>query len=253
MALLNTIRCFIVDDEIQAVHNLRLALETHCPHVEVVGYAHRVRDAYEFLIRQQTDIIFLDIRLQNETGFDLLKQLNHYQGSIIFTTAFDLYGIQAIKFSATDYLLKPLDHRELTEAVGKAAEKKKERDQSAQIAMLIQSFENLPAQRQKKIALAEANEIHYVLIDDIIFCKSDNSYTTFHLTGNKKITVSKSISEYENILEPYSFIRTHQSYLINKNRIVSFRKEDGGYLLMEGNHQAIISKQRKHLLKELFS
>jgi two-component system, LytTR family, response regulator len=253
MAFLTPIRCFILDDEIQAVHNLRLALEMHCPQVEVAGYAHHVGEALDFLNKQPTDILFLDIRLQNETGFDLLKQLHHYQGSIIFTTAYDFYGIQAIKFSATDYLLKPLDHHELTEAVRKAADKKKERDQSAQIAMLIQSFENLPAQRQKKIALAEANEIHYVLIDDIIFCKSDNSYTTFYLTGNKKITVSKSISEYENILEPYGFVRTHQSYLINKNRIVSFRKEDGGYLLMEGNFQAIISKQRKHLLKDLFT
>lgn len=253
MALLNPIRCFILDDEIQAVHNLRLALKMHCPQVAVAGYAHNVGDAYDFLTRQQTDILFLDIRLQNETGFDLLKRLGHYQGSIIFTTAYDLYGIQAIKFSATDYLLKPLDHLELTEAVRKASDKKKERDQSAQIAMLIQSFENLPSQRQKKIALAEASEIHYVPIDDIIFCQSDNSYTTFHLAGNKKITVSKPISEYENILEPYGFLRTHQSYLINKNRIVSFRKEDGGYLLMEGNYQAIISKQRKHLLKELFT
>ena len=253
MAHLNPIRCFILDDEIQAVRNLRLALETHCPQVEVTGYAHNVSEAHEFLARQQTDILFLDIRLQNETGFDLLKQLNHYQGSIIFTTAYDRYGIQAIKFSATDYLLKPLDHLELTEAVRKATDKKKERDQSAQIAMLIQSFENLPSQRQKKIALAEANEIHYVLIDDIIFCKSDNSYTTFHLTGNKKITVSKPISEYENILEHYGFVRTHQSYLINKNRIVSFRREEGGYLLMEDNHQAMVSKQRKHLLKELFA
>jgi len=252
MAFMKPIRCFILDDEIQAVHNLRLALATHCPHVEVAGYAHQVSNAFDFLTSQQTDILFLDIRLQNETGFDLLKQLHHYQGSIIFTTAYDLYGIQAIKFSATDYLLKPLDHLELTDAVRKAADRKKERDRGAQIEMLIQSFENLPSQRQKKIALAEAHEIHYVLIDDIVFCKSDNSYTTFHLTNTKKITVSKPISDYETILEPYGFLRTHQSYLINKNRIVSFKKEDGGYLLMEGNYQAIISKQRKHILKEIF-
>lgn len=252
MALLNPIRCFILDDEIQAVHNLRLALQAHCPQVEVAGYAHRVQEAYEFLSSQQTDILFLDIRLQNETGFDLLKKLNGYQGCIIFTTAYDVYGIRAIKFSATDYLLKPLDHRELAQAVAKATDRKKERDQSAQIAMLIQSFENLPAQKQKKIALAEASEIHYVLIDDIIFCKSDNSYTTFHLTKNKCVTVSKPISEYEVILEPYGFVRTHQSYLVNKNRIVSFKKEDGGYLMMEGSFQAVVSKQRRHLLKELF-
>ncbi|GGN11661.1 DNA-binding response regulator [Dyadobacter beijingensis] len=251
MALINPIRCFILDDEVQAVHNLRLALETHCPEVEVAGFAHTVQEAQQFLTQLQTDILFLDIRLQNETGFDLLKRLGGYRGSIIFTTAYDHYGIQAVKFAATDYLLKPLDHRELTEAVTKAIDRKRERDQSAQIAMLIQSFENMPAQRQKKIALAEAQEIHYVEIDEVIFCKSDNSYTTFHLRGGRKITVSKPIADYEGMLEPYGFLRTHQSYLINKNRIVSFKKEDGGYLLMEGNHQALLSRQRRHLLRDL--
>nr|WP_295922157.1 LytTR family DNA-binding domain-containing protein [uncultured Dyadobacter sp.] len=252
MVILNPIRCFIVDDEINAVHNLRLALETHCPQVTVAGYAHNVQDSLDFLTGNATDILFLDIRLQDETGFDLLKRLSGFQGSIIFVTAYDLYGIQAIKFSATDYLLKPLDHRELTAAVQKASDRKKERDQSAQISMLIQSFDNLKTQRQQRIALPEASEIRYVLIDDIILCKSDNSYTTFFMHGMGQITVSKAISEYESILEPYGFVRTHQSYLVNRNRIVSYKKEDGGYLLMEGHHQAVVSRQRKHLLKDLF-
>lgn len=252
MVVLNPIRCFIVDDEINAVHNLRLALETHCPQVTVVGYAHNVQDSLHFLNHNATDILFLDIRLQHETGFDLLKQLSGFQGSIIFVTAYDLYGIQAIKFSATDYLLKPLDHRELAGAVQKATDRKKERDQSTQISMLIQSFDNLKTQRQQRIALPEASEIRYVLIDDIILCKSDNSYTTFYMHRMGPITVSKPISEYESILEPYGFVRTHQSYLVNRNRIISYKKEDGGYLLMEGQFQAIVSRQRKHLLKDLF-
>lgn len=252
MAVVEPIRCFIVDDEINAVHNLRLALETHCPQVGVAGYAQTVDDAYHFLATRETDILFLDIRLQNETGFDLLKRLEGYAGSVIFTTAFDHYGIQAIKFSATDYLLKPLDHRELAEAVRKASDRKKERDHHAQITMLIQSFDNIRTHRQKKIALPEVSEIRYVLIDDIIFCRSDNSYTTFYLMGGDKITVSKPISDYESILEPYGLVRTHQSYLVNKNHIVSYKKEDGGYLLMEGNFQVLLSRQRKHLLKELF-
>lgn len=118
--------------------------------------------------------------------------------------------------------------------------------------MLIQSFDNLKNQRQQRIALPEASEIRYVLIDDIILCKSDNSYTTFYMHRMGPITVSKPISEYESILEPYGFVRTHQSYLVNRNRIISYKKEDGGYLLMEGQFQAIVSRQRKHLLKDLF-
>lgn len=252
MAVVNPIRCLIVDDEINAVNNLRLALERHCPQVTVTAFAQTVKDALDVLTRHDIDILFVDIRLQNETGFDLLRQMEDYQGSIIFTTAYDLYGIQAIKFSATDYLLKPLDNQELLEAVRKATRQKKERDRQTQIAMLIQSFENLQGQRQKKIALPDASQIRYVLIEDIILCRSDNSYTTFYIRDLVKITVSKPINEYESILEPYGFVRTHQSYLVNKNRIVSYKKEDGGYLLMEGGEQALLSRQRKYLLNELF-
>jgi two-component system LytT family response regulator len=119
--------------------------------------------------------------------------------------------------------------------------------------MLIQSFENMHSKRQKKIALPEATEVRYVSIDDIIFCRSSNSYTTFSIKGVGPITVSKPIGEYEFLLEPYGFIRTHQSFLVNKNRILSYKKEDGGYLLMEGGEQVLLSRQRKHLLRELIN
>jgi two-component system LytT family response regulator len=252
MVVLSPIQCLIVDDEIKAISNLRLALGKHCPQVTITGHAQTVKEALAVLSLHDIDILFIDIRLQNETGFDLLKQMDGYQGSIIFTTAYDFYGIQAIKFSATDYLLKPLNNQELIGAVNKATKQKKERDRQSQITMLIQSFENIQTHRQKKIALPEASEIQYVLIDDIILCRSTNSYTTFSIKNTPKITVCKPINEYESILEPYGFLRTHQSYLVNKNRIVSFKKEDGGYLLMEGGEQASVSRQRKHLLKELF-
>jgi two-component system LytT family response regulator len=252
MAELNKIAALIVDDELNAIHNLRSTLDVHCPAVKVVAHAQTVQQALHALESVEIEILFLDIRLQNETGFDLLRQLYNYRRSIIFVTAHDEYGIQAIKFSATDYLLKPLDAQELSRAVEKAAVKKKERDREMQIDMLIQSFENTQSQRQKKIALPEAAEIRYVLIDDIIFCRSSNSYTTFYVKSVGKITVSKPINEYEPLLAPYGFIRTHQSFLVNKNLIVSYKKEDGGYLLMEGGMQALLSRQRKHLLRELF-
>ncbi|WP_310589756.1 LytR/AlgR family response regulator transcription factor [Dyadobacter luticola] len=178
--------------------------------VNVIASARNSRQAIETLMSENIEILFLDIRLQNETGFDLLKQIRNYRGSIIFVTAFDEYGIQAIKFSATDYLLKPLDTQELLLAVEKAAVKKKERHREMQIDMLIQSFENIQNQGQKKIALPEASEIRYVPINEIIFCRSDNSYTTFYIKSVGQITVSKPINEYETLLAPYGFVRAQR-------------------------------------------
>jgi two-component system, LytTR family, response regulator len=246
------LKCYLVDDEISAIENMQAMLSKHCPDTEVVGYSTSVENALKFLQVQKTDILFLDIRMQNETGFDLMRALPDFDGSVIFVTAFDEYGLQAIKLSATDYLLKPINTDELVAAVQKAHKKKSISNTQQQIAMLVQSFENQKKVQQKKIALADAEEIRYVNIEDIIFCKSSNSYTVFNITGAKKITVSKPIAEYEALLEPYQFIRVHQSYLVNKNRISSYKKEDGGNLYMEDGTAVPVSRQRKHLVRDLF-
>lgn len=243
--------CFIVDDEQAAIENLQLLLEKYCFNVKIEGYARSITDALQYLNHNKPDILFLDIRLQNETGFDLLERVHQQHFSLIFVTAYDDYGIKAIKFSATDYLLKPVNATELTEAVNKVARLKKSVDNTAQLNMLLQSFENIRNHEQKKIALSDANQIRYVLISDIICCKSDNTYTTFYLQDQEKIMVSRKLLEYENILESYGFLRVHQSYLINKNKIVAYKKEDGGSLLMENNLSVPISRQRKFLLNNI--
>lgn len=249
---MQTLTCYLVDDEINAIENLEVLLNKHCPQVEVVGRSTTVSEAARFLYSHSVDILFLDIRMQNESGFDLLEQLPGFQGSVIFVTAHDEYGLKAIKFSATDYLLKPIDVTELVAAVNKAGKKKGMAVTQEQIQMLLQSVANQPRSQQTKIALADAEEIRYVNIADIIYCKSSNSYTTFYLVGNGKITVSRPIAEYETLLSAYGFIRTHQSYLVNRNRIGAFKKEDGGYLLMEDNTMVPVSRQRKGMLKDLF-
>jgi two-component system LytT family response regulator len=190
--------------------------------------------------------------MQNETGFDLLEQLPSFDGSLIFVTAHDEYGLKAIKFSATDYILKPINVAELVSAIDKASHKKSQSDTQQQIRMLLQSVTNQPRSQQTRIALADADEIRYINISDIIYCKSSNTYTTFFLTGKEKITVSKPISDYETLLVPYGFVRTHQSYLVNKNFIRSFKREDGGYLSMEDGTEIPVSRQRRGMLKDLF-
>lgn len=189
--------------------------------------------------------------MQQETGFDLLQQLtNNNIPHVIFVTAYDQYGIQAIKFSASDYLLKPVNAEDLIAAVHKITLKKQVERQ--QVEMLLESYLQQKNDQQKRIALADQNEIRYVLIENIVCCKSDNSYTTFYVNNiDTPIVVSTPISEYENILTPYGFKRVHQSWLINKAKVASYKKEDGGFLVMENMQSVPISRQRKHVLKEL--
>jgi two-component system LytT family response regulator len=242
--------CYMVDDEPKAIETLSLLIKKYCPALHIVDSATSVQDGLAYLNDNTVDILFLDIKMQQETGFDLLRQLTNNFPHIIFVTAHDEYGIQAIKFSATDYLLKPVNAEELIAAVHKVTVKKQTEKQ--QVEMLLESYQQQNNHLQKRIALADQNEIRYVLIDNIICCKSDNSYTTFYITNiNTPIIVSTPLSEYENILSPYGFKRVHQSWLINKARVSSYKKEDGGFLLMENNQSVPISRQRKHILKEL--
>ncbi|HEX2630017.1 MAG TPA: LytTR family DNA-binding domain-containing protein [Chitinophagaceae bacterium] len=249
---MHTLQCYLVDDESSAIENLSQMLLKHCPGVEIIGQASTVKEAVGFITTHQPDVLLLDIRMENETGFDLLKQIPGYDGSIIFVTAHDEYGVQAIKFSATDYLLKPIDAVELVAAIHKAEKKKNLSATQQQIAMLWQSFGNQKKSLQKKIALPDMDEVRYVNIADILYCKANNTYTTFHISGLAPITVSRPISDYETLLEPYEFIRPHQTWLVNKHKIVSFKKEDGGYLSMEDGAMVPVSRGRRHLVKEMF-
>ncbi|MCA5003725.1 LytR/AlgR family response regulator transcription factor [Sphingobacterium bovistauri] len=244
------LNCYIVDDEPSAIETLSLLIKRYCPTLHIVGSACTVDQALQDLHNDSTDILFLDIKMQNETGFDLLHQLNVNIPHIIFVTAHDEYGIQAIKFSATDYLLKPVNTEELIAAVHKVTLKKQMEKQ--QMELLLEAYQQAKHVQQKRIALADQNEIRYILIENIICCKSDNSYTTFYIAHQTApIVVSTPISEYENILSPYGFQRIHQSWLINKSKVLSYKKEDGGFLIMENMLSVPVSRQRKHLLKEL--
>ena len=247
---MNNFSCYIVDDEQSAIETLSVLLQRYCPQLRIAGSARAVKPALQYLTDHSVDILFLDINMQQETGFDLLKQLTTNTAHVIFVTAHDEYGIQAIKFSATDYLLKPIRPEELIAAIHKVGQHKN--TQGEQIALLLQSYQHQRLNTQKRISLPDQHEVRYVLIDNIICCGADNSYTSFYLQNeNKPVVVSKSISEYEQILSLYGFVRIHQSWLINKNHIDSFKKADGGYLVMNNKMSVPVSRQRKHLLKDL--
>ena len=242
------IKSIIIDDEIANIKNLNVLLNKYCPEITIVNTSDNIYDAEKIIRADKPDLIFLDIRLKEKTAFDLLPNIQDILFEVIFVTAYDEYGIQAIKFAALDYILKPINIKELQTAVEKAVLKIKSNQQNSQIQFLIDQLQ--PAQPSRKIALPMQSEIRYVNIDEIIRCEADNTYTTFHLT-NETIIISKSLKEYADLLTPYGFIRTHQSHLINTKYIKSWLKEDGGTILLENGKKIPVSRQKRDLVKNI--
>ncbi len=243
---MNTI---IIDDELNNIENLELLLKKHCPQLTVVATAQNARDGERIILEKTPDLVFLDIQMPEKNGFDLLKSLSEYAFEVIFVTAYDQYGIQAIKFSAIDYLLKPVNIEELKQAVAKAFTKNKQKNHNAQLDNLIQFLQKKQHKEFHRIALQSTKETRFIEPNNIIRCESSNNYTTFFLANQEKIMTSKPIFEYEEMLEDYGFIRCHQSHLVNKTFIRSWVKEEGGYLMLEDNSIIPISRNKRDILK----
>lgn len=248
--MINTV---IIDDEQNNIDNLSILLHTHCPHVRVLASALNAHEGEQIIVKNKPDLVFLDIQMPEKNGFDMLKSLNAFDFEIIFVTAFDQYGIQAVKFSAIDYLLKPINIDDLKQAVQKATMKSTQKKHNAQLENLIQLVQQKQQKQFHRIALQSTKETRFVEPDKIMRCESSNNYTTFFLSNGEKILTSKPIFEYEEMLHDYGFVRCHQSHLVNKTFIKSWIKEEGGFLLMEDNTQIPISRHKKEGLKLLLN
>lgn len=245
------ISAVIIEDEQNNIDNLTILLKQNCPQVNIVGVAYNANEGENIILLQQPDIVFLDIQMPGKNGFELLKSLKITNFELIFVTAFDQYGIQAVKFSALDYLLKPINTNELINAVNKATSRVNEKKQNQKLENLLQILEEQKQIELHRIALSSSKETRFVRTQDIIRCESSNNYTSFYLLDGEKIIASKPIFEYEEILFRYGFIRCHQSHLVNKIHIKSWVKEDGGFLLMQDNIHVPISRQKKDQIKHL--
>lgn len=242
-------RAILIDDEISNLENLRTLLEKHCPQVNILATAQTVGAAVDAIEKHVPNLVFLDIQMGSQTGFDVLKLLPVRNFEVVFVTAYDQYGIQAVKFAALDYLLKPIDIEELMQAVSKAESKFEKHVQTSQLDFLLQQLIK-PEPNLSKIALPMQSEIRYVSLSEIIRCEADNSYTHFFLTQDEKIVVSKSLKEYADLLCPNGFLRTHQSHLVNPKFVKSWLKEDGGMLLLVSGEKIPISKPNKDVVKQ---
>jgi two-component system LytT family response regulator len=239
----------IVDDEPYCCEMLSLLLEKHCPEVNVVGTCATGMQAIDEIQKRKPKLVFLDIEMPDMSGFDVLQKLPEINFQIIFATSYDQYAIKAIKFSALDYLLKPIDEEELKEAVKRTIQNLLP-SLSQQLEILLQKIR--PTLVNSKIALPTTEGLQMVPMDTIISCSSDSNYTIFSLKGKQKIVVSRTLKEIEELLDEYSFIRVHHSYLVNLDEVKKYIRGEGGYLLMSDGSSIDVSRSKKEfLLKKL--
>jgi two-component system LytT family response regulator len=238
------LRCIIIDDEPKSRINLHDLLQEYCPQVEFTGEAASATEALKLIKLKEPDLIFLDIEMPGGTGFDLLKSLNSQNFEVIFVTAFDKYGIQAVKFCAIDYILKPIDLFELSKAVEKAQLQIQRKKENLRLVELVANIDR--KEDEKKIALPLGDKIEFIAVNQIIRLEADNNYTRIFLEGKKEeYLVCKTLKDYQEVLEPHHFLRTHQSHLINCRKISAYIKADGGYISMSDGSSVPISRQRR--------
>ncbi|MFA9389191.1 MAG: LytR/AlgR family response regulator transcription factor [Prolixibacteraceae bacterium] len=237
------IKSILVDDEPKSRTNLRDLLGEYCPQVELVGEAASAAEALKLIKKEEPALIFLDIEMPGGSGFDLLKSLSKQNFEVIFVTAFDRYGIQAIKFCAIDYLLKPIDIFELSKAVEKVQAQIALKNENLRLQELVANIDRV--ENEKRIALPLADKIEFVAIHQIVRLEADGNYTRIFLEGEKEYLVCKTLKDYTEILEKNNFIRTHQSHLVNENKIKAYVKIDGGFISMTDGSRVPISRQRR--------
>ena len=236
-------KAILIDDEQNATEALQNMLRMVTPDVEVIGAANTAQKGLDMIQSLQPDLVFLDIQMPYMTGFELLEKLGRFSFSVIFTTAYDQYALQAFKVSAVDYLLKPIDMDELEAAVEKVRERRKQ--PQADFGVLEQLFKQVKKAHTERLALPTSDGLVFIAIEDIIRLQSDSNYTTFYLTRKEKIVVSRTLGDYEPTLTAQNFCRVHHSHIINMAHLKRYFKNDGGYAEMSDGSKVEISRRKK--------
>jgi len=240
------IKAIIIDDEMHCRKTLSILLKEYCPEVEVIEQCDNGEAGVEAIKKLKPDLVFLDIEMPRMNGFEMLEQLSEISFAVIFTTGYDQYAIKAFRFSALDYLLKPIDHEELRKAVLKVS-RQVLYPLAQQIEILLQKIHHQPSPINK-IALPTVEGLQMIPVDSIISCASDRNYTSLLLKNKQKIIISKILKDIEEMLEEYSFLRVHHSYIVNLNEITRYIKGEGGYLVMSDGSSVDVSRSRKEIL-----
>ena len=242
----------MIDDEKNALEMMEWLLQTYCPDVEILAMCQSAEQGISSINKHHPDVVFLDIEMPKMNGFDMLEQFDKLTFDVVFCTAYDQFAIKAFKYSALNYLLKPVDPEELKATVKRISEKKNLLSRE-QFELLLQGMKQQSKSTPQRIALTTNDGLIFVPTADIIYCEAESNYTNVVLSGAKKVLVSKVLKDIDEALEGSDFFRVHSSFLINLNRIKKFVRGDGGYIVMDNDAVVSISRSRKQEFMELFS
>lgn len=246
------IKVLIVDDEQSARESLVNIIQKYCDGITIIGLCKNVDEAVDLIYRFSPDIVFLDVEMPKGNGFSLFERIKNQSFETIFTTAYEEFAIKAFRVSAIDYLTKPIDFRQLQEAILKFKQKQKIELREQRIQLLIENMSNRPTEFNK-LVIPDADGLSLVNISEIVYCQADGSYTHIHLLNGKKITTSRLLKLIEELLPEETFFRIHKSSLVNLNLIKRYNKLDGHQVLMENNVLLDVSDRQKKLFLDKIS
>jgi len=236
------IKSIIVDDEKHGRENLAGILKQYCPEVEIPGEANSVETAISLIQEHNPDLVFLDIEMPKADGFQLLEHFQNFRFEVIFVTAHDSYAIKAIRFSAADYILKPINYHQLKNAVEKVAARIQQKQENLRIKQLVY---NLGQSGNPRIGLPTGDRIEFVEPEKIIRCQGEGNYTHIYFENNKHLLVAKTLVEFEDLLEEHQFLRVHKTHLVNLKHVAAYLKTDGGMLQLSNGDKVAVSRRRK--------
>lgn len=247
------LKALIVDDEANSRASLKGKLDLFCPDIQPIQEAEDIDSAISEIAGGRPDVMFLDVKLAGETGFELLERIQNdgidWRGEVIFTTAHDEFALKAIKFSALDYLLKPIDAEELVKAVRKVQQINSV-EPSAGISVLLENY-RATTDSPKKIVIPSSDGMHIIKVSDILRCESSSNYTQFVLKTGKNLLASKTLKEFDNMLSDHNFERIHKSHLVNMDYVKRYVQSDGGYVIMEDDSRIPVANRKKEHLMAL--
>lgn len=236
------ISCLIIEDEPRNVNVLKTIITLHCHQLKIEGIAGSVKEALSLIGQIKPQLLFLDVELGDGNAFDLLSKIDYSKHAIIFTTAHEEYALTAFRFSAVDYLVKPLSIEDVVNAVARAVEKIGSKEENESIKLLLNQSK---LKKLERIALPTLEGLQIVELDRINYIEAEGSYSVFYLISKEKQMVSKSLKEYEELLEPYRFFRIHHSHIIQLNKVDKYVKGSGGYVVMQNGVSLDVSARKK--------
>lgn len=249
-------KAILVDDEPDGIRALQKMLEKHCPQINIVATCSNAIAAKQKIELLNPDVVFLDIQMPGKTGLELLTELSSREFEVIFVTAYNEYMLQALQYSAADYLLKPVDEDRLIEAVQRVESRLQEGKKDEQAAALLHNLVKSGNPSEMRLCLPTIKGFIVLKLEDIIYCEAERSYSIFHLEGNKTITVSKPLLDYDHLLRDTSFLRIHKSFLVNLLHVKEYQRGEGGIVIMSNGAEIEVSRRKKEeflmKVKEVF-